>query len=85
LWLAGLFILWLVGTAVQENVHNASEFSRIFDWTMHAYAAALAFLCCLIWRYNRRIFPVKRRNWDCSFLFRRCGGIAKHAYDGTDI
>ena len=27
-WLAGLIILWFVGIAVQENAHNAKEFSR---------------------------------------------------------
>ena len=72
-WLAGLFILWLVGTAVQENAHNVNEFSRAFGWTMDAYAAALVFLWCVIWRYNHRVFPVQRRRWDRSFMCRRCG------------
>jgi hypothetical protein len=82
-WLAGLIILWFVGTAVQENAHNVKEFSRAFDWAMDAYAAALVFLWCLIWRYNHRVFPVQRRRWDCSFMCRRCGDILLYGFDGT--
>ncbi|MGO8791138.1 MAG: hypothetical protein ACLQVL_27665 [Terriglobia bacterium] len=72
-WLAGLVILWFVGIAVQENAHNANEFSHAFNYSMDVYAAALVILWALIWRFNRSVFPVRRRRWDRSFMCRRCG------------
>jgi hypothetical protein len=73
--LAGLIILWFVGTAVQENAHNVKEFSRIFGWAMDAYAMALVIFWCLIWRYNHLLFPTQYRRWDRSFMCRRCGNV----------
>ena len=81
-WFAGLIALWFVGIAVQENVHNAEEISRVF---VDAYAAALVLLWCLIFRYNHRVFPLNRRRWDCSFMCRRCGDILQYGFDGTHI
>jgi hypothetical protein len=78
-WLVGLIILWFVGTAVQENAHNPNEFSRGFGWTLDAYAGALVFLWWLIWRHNRRVFPVLRQRWERSFLCRRCGKTIQFA------
>jgi hypothetical protein len=71
--LPGFIILWFVGIAVQENAPGAKEFIRLFGWGMDAYAGALAILWWFIWRYNRRVFPVRLRRWDRSFLCRRCG------------
>lgn len=73
-WLAGLLLLCFVGGALTpDNVHKAKEFIREFSWALDAYVGALLFFGWLVWRYNRRIFPLKRRNWDRSFLCRRCG------------
>jgi len=74
-WLAGLIILWFVGTAVQENAHDVKEFSQVFSWGTDAYAGALMFLWWFIWRHNRRVFPVLKMRWDCSFMCRRCGHV----------
>ena len=85
-WLAGLLVLCFVGgTLTPENAYKAREFIHELTWALDAYSGALVFAGWLVWRYNRRIFPVKRRNWDHSFLCRRCGEIAQHAQDGTDI
>ena len=73
-WFAGLIILCLVGGAlIPANALNAKEFIREFGWGLDAYVGLLVFFGWFVWRYNRRIFPVKRRNWDRSFLCRRCG------------
>jgi hypothetical protein len=84
-WLAGLIILWFVGIAVSENAHNAKEFSRLFGWAMDAYTAALVFLWWLIWRYNHRVLPVRRKRWDGSFMCRRCGRILQWGIEETHI
>ncbi len=84
-WLAGLIILWFVGIAVQENAHNAKEFSHAFNYGMDAYGAALVILSSLIWHYNHRVFQVKRKRWDGSFMCRRCGRILQWGSNGTQI
>ncbi len=83
-WFAGLIVVWFVGIALTPaNAYKAKEFTREFAWAMDAYVAALVFLGWFVWRYNRRVFPVKRRTWDCSFLCRRCGDIALHTHNGA--
>jgi len=73
-WVAGLVVLWFVCVALTPaNAYKAKEFIREFTWALEVYAGALAFFGWLAWRYNRRIFPGKRRIWDRSFLCRRCG------------
>ena len=73
-WFAGLIVVWFVGIALTPaNAYKAKEFTREFVWAMDAYLAALVFFAWFVWRYNRHIFPAKRRNWDHSFLCRRCG------------
>ena len=73
-WFAGLIVVWFVAIALTPaNAYKAKEFTRELTWAIDAYVAALVFLGWLVWRYNRRIFPAKRRNWDHSFLCRRCG------------
>ena len=56
-----------------ENAHKAKEFGQASAWVADAYAGALVFLWCFIWRYNHRVFPVQHRRWDRSFMCRRCG------------
>lgn len=68
-----VIILWFVGIAVQENAHNSKEFSWVLDCAMDAYAGALVFLWGFIWRLNHRVFRVRRRRSDRSFMCRRCG------------
>lgn len=58
---------------MQENAHNAQEFSHAFNYGMDVYVVALVILWALIWRFNRNVFPVRRRRWDNSFMCRRCG------------
>jgi hypothetical protein len=85
-WFAGLLVLWFVGIALTPaNTYKAKEFIHEFTWAVDAYMGALVFFGWLVWRYNRRVFPVRRRSWDRSFLCRRCGEIAQHAHDGSDI
>jgi len=73
LWFAGLLGMWFVGIALTPaNAHKAHEFVREFSWALDAYAGVLVFFAWLVWRYNRHVFPAKRRNWDHSFLCRRC-------------
>jgi len=74
LWIAGLIVLWSVGVAfTPAGARKADEFIRDFSWGLDAYVGLLVFLGWFVWRYNHRIFPVRRRNWDRSFLCRRCG------------
>jgi len=69
----GLIVLCFVGGALTPaNALKAKEFIREFSWALDAYVGVMVFFGWLIWRYNRRIFPVKHRNWDHSFLCRRC-------------
>ena len=83
-WFAGLIVAWFVGIALAPaNAYKAKEFTREFAWAMDAYVAALVFFGWLVWRYNRRVFPVRRRIWDGSFLCRRCGEIALHTDNGA--
>jgi len=73
-WFAGLMVVWFMGLALTPaNADKAKEFTREFAWAVDAYVAALVFFGWLVWRYNRRVFPVKRRSWNRSFLCRRCG------------
>jgi hypothetical protein len=73
-WLAGLFALWFLRIALMpHNPHKAAEFNRDLFWALEAYTAALLFFWWLAWRYNHRVFPVKRKRWDHSFMCRRCG------------
>ena len=84
-WFAGLIVLCFVGGAlIPANALNAKEFIREFGWGLDAYVGLLVFFGWFVWRYNRRIFPVKRRNWNRSFLCRRCGDIALHTHNGAD-
>jgi len=73
-WFAGLIVLWFVGVALTPaSAYKAKEFIREVTWALDVYLGALVFFGWLVWRYNRRIFPVKHRNWSRSFLCRRCG------------
>jgi len=87
-WFAGLIVVWFVGIALTPvNAYKAKEFMRTFGWALDVYLAALVLFGWLVWRYNRRVFPVKRRNWDRSFLCRRCGNtihIGNQATDGEE-
>ena len=35
--------------------------------------------------YNHRVFQVKRKRWDGSFMCRRCGRILQWGSNGTQI
>jgi hypothetical protein len=79
-WFAGLIVTCFVGGALTPaNAYKAKEFIREFSWGLDAYVGALVFFGWLVWRYNRHIFPVKRRDWDRSFLCRRCGNTTSIA------
>jgi len=75
-WLAGIFALWFLRIALMpHNPHKAAEFNRDFFWALDAYVGALVFLWWAIWRHNHRVFPVRHKRWDRSFLCRRCGNV----------
>ena len=73
-WFAGLIVLCFVGGALMPvNALKAKDFVRELGWGLDAYVGLLISFGWLVWRYNRRVFPARRRNWDHSFLCRRCG------------
>ncbi len=81
-WLAGIFALWFLRIALMpHNPYMAAEFNRDFVWALDAYVGALVLLCWLIWRYNHRVFPVKRKRWEGSFMCRHCGQILQMGFN----
>ena len=85
-WLAGMFALWFLRIALMpHDPHKAAEFNRDFFWALDAYIGALVFMWWLIWRYNHRVFPDRRKRWDGSFMCRRCGRILQWGLGKTQI
>jgi hypothetical protein len=75
-WFFGLIALWFVAIATMPaGPQRAHEFSRSCTSIAGAYTGGLLFLWCVIWRYNRRVFPVRRKRWDRLFICRCCGNI----------
>ena len=84
-WFAGFLVLWFVAiAAMPASPRRVHEYSQSCGWIAAGYAGALALLWFFIWRYNHRVFPIRRKRWERSFMCRRCGNANNIGSHGTD-
>lgn len=74
-----LFIVpgWIALSLEETQPGNAAHVHQLFTWFSWIYLGLLVLALWVLWRYNHRFYPQRYREWDRSFMCRRCGKIVR--------
>ncbi len=77
-WVLGLVSAsWLAIALQAAEPRYAADLKQGFVWLAWIYCGFLAWMLWVLWRYNHRLYPQRYREWNRSFICRRCGKIVR--------
>jgi hypothetical protein len=77
-WILGLYLALLIAASMQSGppghvIHIHHAFT-LFVWL---YSAVLIVVLAVLWHHNHALYAQRYRDWDRSFMCRRCGTIVR--------
>jgi len=79
-WILGFaFSGYIVLLLKSAEPSHAAHLHQQFAWFSWIYCGFLVGRLWALWRYNHRSYPQRYREWDRSFMCRRCGKIVQNA------
>ena len=76
-WFLGLYLAVVVQAYLKSAVPgNAMHLHQQFTLFLRVYFAFLIGMLAVLWRHNHGRYAQRYREWDRSFMCRRCGRIS---------